>query len=315
MRVVFFGTPQFAVASLERILEEGIEVGLVVTRPDRPVGRRSQAAPSAVGSFAAERDLPIVKPDRIRENRELLHALRDCAPDAGVVVAYGKILPREMLELPPLGCVNVHASLLPRYRGASPIQAAILAGDSETGVVTMRMEEGLDTGPLYLSRRVPIGGKEDAGTLSARLARDGADLLIETLRGLESGSLPARPQEGEPSFCRPLSREDGEVDWNVPARQIERMLRSFTPWPGLYTFLGRERVKILDADIGPKTDRPPGEVWSQQGAALVAAGRATSLLLRRLQREGRRPVTGAEFVRSLPGGSARFSSPKRDSPS
>ena len=311
MRVFFFGTPGFAVPSLERILEEGIEVGLVVTRPDRPVGRRSAPRPSSVGSFAAARNLPIVKPERVRENLELLRALKDSKPDAGVVVSYGKILPKEILELARLGCVNVHASILPRYRGASPIQAAILAGDSETGVVTMRMEEGLDTGPLYLSRRVPIGEKENAASLSERLSRVGADLLIETLRGLEAGRLEARPQAGEPSLCRPLSRKDGEVDWSLPAHRIERMLRALTPWPGLYTFLGKERVKILDADLGPKTDRPPGEVWSQEGSAFVSAGEGTSLLLRRLQRSGRQPVTGSEFVRSLPGGSARFSFPAK----
>ena len=187
----------------------------------------------------------------MKANAGLVARLREARPDAIAVVAYGRILPPEILGLPRLGCVNVHASLLPRWRGASPIQAAILAGDAETGVVTMRMEEGLDTGPVYLERRVAIGEHETAGELSGRLQLLGGKLLVETLEGLAAGRLSPSPQPGDPTaatVCRPIRREDALVDWERPAAEILRRLRAFTPWPGLFTFLEGERVKILEAD-------------------------------------------------------------------
>lgn len=285
-----------------------MEVPLVITQPDRPIGRSSRPVPSPIAFLAQEKGLSVSKPDSLRRNPDLLRALSETLPDAAVVVAYGKILPPEILALPRLGCVNAHASLLPRHRGASPIQAAILAGDRETGVVTMRMEAGLDTGPIYLERRVPIGEKEDAGSLSRRLSREGADLVVETLRGLAAGTLAPHPQEGEPSYCRPLRREDGEVDWNLPALEIERRLRAFTPWPGLYTFLEGDRVKILEAEAGGSARNAPGELWIEGGTAFAGAGGGTSLRIRRAQRSGKNPVDGGELVRSLPGGAARFGS-------
>lgn len=297
LRAVFFGTPEFAVPSLARLLEGAVEVPLVVTRPDRPAGRHATPRPSAVALFALSRGLAVAKPSRLREGGETLAALRAVAPDVGVVVAYGRILPRELLELPRLGWVNVHASLLPRYRGASPVQAAILAGDAETGVVTMRVEEELDAGPIYLSRRVPMAEQDDAGSLSARLGAEGAELLLETLRGIEAGTLLPHPQRGTPSFCRPIRREDGLVDWSLTARQLKRRLRAYTPWPGLFTFLGVERIKILAADVGPRErSDPPGAFWLEGGELLAAAGDGSTLLVRRLQRAGRNPVAGAEFA-------------------
>jgi methionyl-tRNA formyltransferase len=206
--------------------------------------------------------------------------------------------------------VNVHASLLPRHRGASPVQAAILAGDTETGVDTMRMEEGLDTGPVYLERRVKIGERETAGELSSRLASLGGELLVETLGGLAAGSISARPQVGEASFCRPIRREDGAADWTRSAPELSRRLRAYTPWPGLYTFLGPERVKILDAAPYPGAIAGgPGALRIEGDVLLVSAGEGTLLQLDRLQRAGKKPVTGAEFARSivLP---ARFESPR-----
>ena len=300
MRVAFFGTPEFAVPSLTRLLEEGMDVRLVITQPDRPVGRSSRPVPSPVAELAAAKGLPVSKPERLRRSAEFLRELAAIGPDVAVVVAYGMILPREILDVPRLGCVNVHASLLPRHRGASPVQAAILAGDRETGVVTMRMEEGLDTGPIYLVRRVPIGEAEDAGSLSRRLASEGAGLLVETLRGLAAGRLAPRPQEGEPSFCRQISREDGEIDWSLPAPEILRRLRAFTPWPGLFTDLAGERVKLLEAETGPGGRRErEGAIWIDGGEAFAAAGSATSLRLVRVQRAGRTPVHGAEFARGM----------------
>jgi methionyl-tRNA formyltransferase len=300
MMAVFFGTPEFAVPSLEALLSCA-DVRLVVTQPDRPVGRHSRPVPSAVARRAQEARLPVAKPPRLRGNRELLARLQGIAPDVGVVVAYGKILPAEILAVPRLGFVNVHASLLPRYRGASPIQAALLAGDRETGVVTMRVVEELDAGPLFLSRRVPIEPEEDAGSLSERLSRLGAELLVETLRGLAAGTLSATPQVGEPTFCRPLSREHGEADWTRPAQEIARRLRAFSPWPGLHTFLGPERIKILAAKARPAgVSHPPGTLWREGDEALVSAGDGTALVLLSVQRSGRTPVGGTEFLRGLP---------------
>lgn len=310
LRVVFFGTPDFAVPSLAAVLDAGFAVPLVVTQPDRPVGRHAESRPSAVAAVAEARGIPIQKPATIRGNAALFEALAAARPDAIAVVAFGRILPIEILHLPALGCLNVHASLLPRYRGASPIQAAILAGDSETGVATMRMEEGLDTGPVYLERRIRIGDRETAGELSARLAALGGGILVETLGGLAAGTLSARPQAGEASFCRPIRREDGAVDWSRSAFELSRRLRAYTPWPGLYTFLGSERVKILEADADTGSDSAePGSIRLEQGRLVASAGEGTVLRIERLQRAGRKPVAGAEFARSvgLPG---RFESPR-----
>jgi len=313
-RTAFFGTPEFAAASLQALLDAGVDVPLVVTQPDRPVGRHAELRPSAVGALAASRGLPTEKPETLRANAGLVARLREARLDAIAVVAYGRILPSEILALPRLGCVNVHASLLPRWRGASPIQAAILAGDAETGVVTMRMEEGLDTGPVYLERRVAIGERETSGELSGRLQLLGGELLVETLEGLAAGRLSARPQPGDPTatatVCRPIRREDALVDWERPAAEILRRLRAFTPWPGLFTFLEGERVKILDADESrERLAAPSGSFDLASGELVASAGEGTAVRIHRLQRAGRKPVTGAEFARAarLPG---RFGAPR-----
>jgi methionyl-tRNA formyltransferase len=304
LRAVFFGTPTFAVPSLKAMIGSGIEVPLVVTQPDRPAGRHATPLLSPVARETAARGIATIKPERLRGDAGIGEAIRASGADVGVVVAYGRILPRALLDLPRLGFVNVHASLLPRYRGASPVQAALLAGERETGVVTMRVVEELDAGPIYLARRIAIEPRDDAGSLSARLADLGSELLIETLRGLENGTLTVKPQEGEPSFCRPIRREDGQVDWALPAAAIARRLRAFTPWPGLYTFLGKTRIKILEADPGPSgRSEQPGAVWAEAGGLLAAAGGGTTLKLERVQRAGRMPVSGSDFALAaeLPG--------------
>ncbi len=287
MRVVFFGTPRFAVPSLEALIGARFEVSLVVTQPDRPVGRSGEPRPSPVAGVASEKGIPIEKPERLRGNEPFFQRLAAARPDAIAIVAYGKILPGEILNLPPLGCVNVHASLLPRHRGASPISSALLAGDRETGVVTMKVVPELDF-----------------------VAREGAELLVETLRALESGKVEPRPQEGEPTFTRPIRRDDARVDWNEPAVEIERRRRAFTPWPGLHTFLQGGRVKLLELEVDrdATVGREPGTVWLEGNDAMVAAGGQTVLRLVRVQREGRRPVSGAEFLRGLPALPVRFES-------
>lgn len=306
MRAVFFGTPEFAVPSLSALREAGIEVPLVVTRPDRPVGRRSTPVPSPVARLASQAGIAVEKPERLRGNVPFLDTIRRMAPDAGVVVAYGKILPNDLLAIPRLGFVNVHASLLPKFRGASPVAAAILAGEKETGVATMRVVEELDAGPVYLARRTAIDPGEDAAALSKRLAALGGPILVETLRGLEAGTLEATPQAGEPSFCRTIRREDGEIDWTLGADDLLRHLRAYTPWPGVHTFLGEERVKVLDLATGPSgREGPPGSVRVEGGRPFVSAGGGSSVELRSVQRAGRQPITGEEFARSL-AGPARF---------
>lgn len=308
MRVVFFGTPAFAVPSLSALIDAEFEVPLVVTRPDRPVGRSGRPRPSPVAEVARGRGIPIEKPERLRGNVPFFERLAAARPDAVAVVAYGKLLPDAILELAPLGCVNVHASLLPRYRGASPISAAILAGDRETGVVTMRIVPELDAGPIYLERRIAIADRDDASSLSQRLAREGAELLVETLRGLEGGRISVHPQRGEPTFTRPLTREHGRVDWGQTASEIERRLRAFTPWPGLHSVVNGERVKLLDLEVarGSNPGIEPGTLSDEGGAATVAAGEGTTLLLKRVQRAGRKPTTGTEFLRGLASRPARF---------
>ena len=308
MRVVFFGTPPFAVPSLSALVGAGHEVPLVVTQPDRPVGRSRQPRPSAVAQAARELGIPIERPERLRDHEAFRERLAAAQPDAAAVVAYGKLLPTAVLEAPRLGCVNVHASLLPKYRGASPVSAAILAGDRETGVVTMRIVPELDAGPLYLERRLEIGPRETAASLSGRLASNGAELLVETLRGLESGALVPHPQVGEPTLTRPIRREDARVNWSETATVIDRRLRAFTPWPGLYANLGGERVKLLELE--PAGDvisaRAPGMIWEELGEPLVMAGKGTAVVLKTVQRAGRRPVTGAEFLRGIPFRPPRF---------
>jgi methionyl-tRNA formyltransferase len=308
MRVVFFGTPRFSVPSLAALIDAGFDVPLVVTQPDRPVGRSARPRPSAVAELAAERGLSIERPEKLRGNAPFFDRLVASRPEAIAVVAYGKLLPAEILDLPPQGCVNVHASLLPRHRGASPIPATILAGDSETGVVTMRIVPELDAGPLYLERRAAVGPRENAASLSERLAREGAELLVETLRGLEQGSLTARPQVGEPTLTRPIRREDARVNWSEPATAIDRRLRAFTPWPGLYAILGGERVKLLELEPAGRiiSARQPGMIWEELGEPMVVAGDGTAVLLKMVQRAGRRPVTGAEFLRGIPFRPVRF---------
>lgn len=302
MKVVFFGSPEFAVPSLARLASEpGIRVSLVVSQPDRKVGRSGEVKAPPVAALARRLGIPLLQPETIRDPA-FCRRIRDEAPDALAVVAYGRILPAEILEIPRFGGVNLHASLLPRHRGASPVQAALLAGDGVTGVSTMRMTAGLDEGPVYLHRHVAIEAKDDAGSLAERLSKEGADLLFETFRGISAGTLEPVPQKGEPTYCRTLRRSDGEIDWSKPADEILRASRAYSPWPGLFTFRNGERVKVLEARPGPPSrGRAPGELFESGGAAAVACGADSSIVPVRLQREGKKPVGAEEFLRGLPG--------------
>jgi methionyl-tRNA formyltransferase len=291
------------VPSLERLAaEQGFRVAAVVSRPDRAVGRHAVVESPPVARLSRALGIPLLQPAGIR-GADFAEELRVLSPDVLVVVAYGKILPPELLGLPRFGAVNVHGSLLPRHRGASPVQAAILAGDVVTGVATMRMTEGLDEGPVFAERETPIENGDTAETLSARLSAMGADLLVETLRGIAAGVLTPSPQRGEPTYCRPIRREEGRIDWSRPAGEILRMRRAFTPWPGIFTSLEGEMVKILEAGPGPPgLPGAPGAIVATGEGLAVVCGEGSAIELLRLQRAGRKAAGAADFRRGLRAG-------------
>jgi methionyl-tRNA formyltransferase len=297
MRLVFFGSPDFALPSLEALAAAGHDVALVVSQPAKPVGRSAELLDPPVARRAKELSLPVFQPPTLKDDGAVAR-LALAAADLFVVVAYGKILAQRVLDLPRLGCVNVHGSVLPRWRGASPVQAALLAGDAESGVSIMRMEAGMDTGPVYAVTRGPIAPEEDAGALSARLAREGAELLVATLPAVEAGTAVPEPQDdARATLCPKIRREDGQADFSRPAEELARRLRAFTPWPGLFAFRAGRRVKLLAARAAAgKAGAAPGEVLSAGDEVVVACGEG-ALALSRLQAEGRKPLDAATFTR------------------
>ncbi len=260
LSLIFCGTPRFAVPSLEKLAAAGHPIHLVVTQPDRPKGRGLELVPSPVKQSALKLNLPITQPDRIKTNEEFRSQLTSLNPDAIIVVGYGRIIPQWMLDLPPLGNINLHASLLPKYRGAAPIQWAIANGETVTGNTTMRIDAGLDTGDILLQQELPINPEDTAETLAPRLADMGADLLVETLRGLETGSIhPRRQDDSQASLAPILKKEDGLIDFNRTAEEILNRLRGFQPWPGAYTKFRGKNLQILKAQ--PATELvPPAEL-------------------------------------------------------
>ena len=245
MRIVFMGTPDFAEKSLEAIYNEGYELLGVVTNPDKPKGRGMKMIASPVKEFALEKNLKIFQPLKIRNNNEFIEEIRNLNPDVICVVAYGKILPKELLDIPKLGCINVHGSLLPKYRGAAPIQWAVLNGDKKTGITTMYMDEGMDTGDMILKEEVEIGEDETTGELWNRLSLIGAKLLVETLKKIENGTAPRIKQEGEFTLAPMLNKEMAKIDWdNQTANQIHNLVRGLNPIMGAYTFVNDKKIKI-----------------------------------------------------------------------
>jgi methionyl-tRNA formyltransferase len=297
-RIVFFGTPEFAIPTLDALVQAGRRPVLVVTQPSRPVGRRRVLQDPPVAEWARRQEIEVIQPERVR-SAEFLARLGEREPDIGVVVAFGQIFPSALLELPAAGCVNVHASLLPRHRGAAPVQAAIAAGDAVTGVTTMQMEVGLDSGPLLLQHELPIGGNETGGELAERLSRCGGELLVETLVRLERGDLEASPQDDALATYAPrLSRADGRIDWSHGSARIARRVRAFDPWPASFTEVRGETVKVhrVEATL-ETTDRAPGSILGVEGEELlVASGGGSVSGLSRLQRAGRRRVSGRELA-------------------
>ncbi|KFE67610.1 methionyl-tRNA formyltransferase [Hyalangium minutum] len=308
-RIVFMGTPEFAVASLQACFDIG-EVVAVVTQPDKPKGRGNALSISPVKALALERGVTVLQPAKLR-TPPFSEELRKLAPDVCVVTAYGKILPKDVLEVAPHGSVNVHASLLPRFRGAAPIQWAIAHGDTETGVALMRMDEGLDTGPVIAVKRLPIEPEDTSAILHEKLSKLGGEVLRESLPAYLRGELKPVPQPTEGVVLAPIiQKEDGLLDFTKPAVELERRLRAFTPWPGAFTGLNGARLKVHRVKVGTGHGAPGTVLAAGLGGIEVACGEG-SLALLEIQPEGKRVMKAAEFLsgHKLAPGSQPFSAP------
>jgi methionyl-tRNA formyltransferase len=314
LRTIFAGTPEFAVPSLAALLDAPgdrpgmppLQVVAVYTQPDRPAGRGRQLQASPVKALALKRGLPVIQPESLKKDPEAVERLAALEADLMVVVAYGLLLPVSVLEAPRLGCVNVHASLLPRWRGAAPIQRALLAGDTETGVCIMRMEAGLDTGPVYHRVATPIGARDTGADLHDRLAELGAAALMDALPGIADGSLiPEAQAEDRVTYAHKLTKDESIIDWHQPAEIIGRMIRAYNPWPVAQTRLDTETLRVWDADIDAEraTQAAPGTVIGAGKSGIeVAAGRGVVRIVR-LQPPGKRAMAAADFLnaRSMDG--------------
>lgn len=309
IRILFFGTPDFAVPGLEALVAlSGLEVGLVVTQPDRPSGRGGKLTPSPVKQCAERHRIPVFQPKSLKRERESFAAkVAEHGPfDLGVVIAFGQILPKTVLDAPRLGCVNIHASLLPRWRGAAPIQRAILSGDERTGVCLMQMDEGLDTGPVYARAEIEIASDETGGTLHDRLAALGAALLKSELFRIALGVMRAEPQpEHGVTYASKIEAADCAIEWSQPAAEIARKVRAFAPFPGAYTHCGDKRLKIFAAraiHASPDFIAAPGEIVSRDEGELTVCCGDGELAITEVQLEGKRRMPAGEFLRghSLP---------------
>ncbi|NLV91284.1 MAG: methionyl-tRNA formyltransferase [Firmicutes bacterium] len=299
MRAVFMGTPDFAVPSLQALMEHHEVVG-VVTQPDRPAGRGQSVRQSPVKRLAVSHNIPVLQPQRVADPA-VVEELKALAPEVIVVVAFGQKIPPSILSLPPYGCINVHGSLLPKYRGASPIHWAIIDGNKETGVTTMLMDEGWDTGDILLQETVEITGEDTAGTLHDKLAVLGADLLIRTLAGLADGTVTARPQDhDEANYVSMLRKEDGLIDWNQPANRIRDFVRGMQPWPGAFSYLGDTMVKILQVEVADDGDElgevEKGTIVKVDNGGVEVAAAPGSVRLVTVQPENRSKMSGVDFA-------------------
>jgi methionyl-tRNA formyltransferase len=298
MRAIFAGTPEFSVPTLTALIRGGVEVVAVYTQPDRPAGRGRRLTASPVKETALAQGIPVHQPERLR-GEAAAEAMRAHDADLMVVVAYGLLLPQAILDAPRLGCVNVHASLLPRWRGAAPIQRAILAGDSESGVTIMRMEAGLDTGPMCLKRLLALAPRETAGSLHDRLSTLGAEALMTALPGIADGTLVPEPQDDAlATYAKKLSKEEALIDWSRPATELDRMVRAFDPWPVAETRLGGGVLRVWGAELPGLAagGAEPGRVIATGKAGIDVATGEGVLRITRLQPAGKRPMAAAEFL-------------------
>ncbi len=309
MKVVFMGTPDFAVETLRAVVSSGHEVAAVVTQPDKPKGRGTAMSMSAVKEAALAMSLPVLQPERARDE-EFISRLRGINPDVIVVVAFGQLLPKEIIDMPKYGCVNVHASLLPKYRGASPVQWAVIDGCEYSGVTTMLMDEGLDTGDILLAEKVKLDKKETGGSLFERLSLVGAQLLVKTLKALEEGSVtPVKQDEQKATYVRMLNKAFGNIDFNQPAEKIERLIRGLNPWPSAYTHINGKLLKIWDASVCGTSEAPseagesasrkakPGTVVYSDDKAFIVQCSDKALKINELQLEGKKRMKTEDFLR------------------
>jgi methionyl-tRNA formyltransferase len=299
LRVAFAGTPEFAAQALDAILKAGYAVPLVLTQPDRPAGRGMKLSPSAVKQLALAHGIEVDQPEKLRTDEQRAR-LAACAPDVLVVAAYGLLLPPAVLALPRLGCINIHASLLPRWRGAAPIHRAIEAGDAETGITIMQMDEGLDTGPMLLRRALPIAADDTTASLHDRLAALGGECIVEALGVLAGGGLAATPQPAEGvTYAAKIGRAEADIDWSRPAAEIERAMRAFDPFPGAVSSLRDTAVKCWKAQV-VAGEGEPGRVLAVDAEGIVVACGRDALRCTVLQRPGSKRLPAGEFLRGFP---------------
>lgn len=297
MKLVFMGTPDFAVPCLEALIDAGHEIVGVFTQPDKPVGRKQILTPPPVKQTAIENGLTVYQPNSVRTD-EAISLMRDLAPDCVIVVAYGKIIPAEMLKIAPLGFVNVHGSLLPKYRGAAPIQWAVIDGEEVTGITTMQMDEGLDTGDMLEQVSTEIGENETAGELFDRLSVMGAELIVSTLKKLEDGSItPVKQDDSQSNYAKIISKEMAKIDFTKSADEIFNLIRGFNPWPVAYTIIDSKRLKVFAAEKIGKTSGKPGEVVSVDGGLSVCFGDGNGLKFTDIQLEGSKRMSASDLLK------------------
>ncbi|MEW6740809.1 MAG: methionyl-tRNA formyltransferase [Nitrospirota bacterium] len=310
MALIFFGTPQFAVPSLKALIDEKEDIALVVTQPDKVKGRGHMLSSPPVKELALSYGLKVLQPNKIR-NEDFYNELRSIAPEFIIVVAYGKILPEEILNMPKFGCINVHASLLPKYRGAAPIQWALINGEKVTGITTMLMDKGLDTGDVLLRSELEIKADDNSETLFKKLSELGAKTLIDTIKGMREGKIKPVPQTGEASYAPPLKKEDGKIDWNRTSDELFNFVRGMYPWPSAFCYFNDERIKIVrshKSEVGIQKEAVPGRiVKASDGEMIVETGKGF-LSIEELQPEGKKVMSAKAFLagRKLKEGYDRF---------
>ncbi len=299
MKIVFMGTPDYAAVTLDALLKTEHEIAAVFAQPDKPVGRKHILTPPPVKVLATENNIPVYQPNSLKTG-DSAEILRQIAPDVLVVVAYGKILPKEILDIPKYGCVNGHASLLPKYRGSAPIQYAILFGETETGVTTQLMDEGIDTGDILETAKVKIGENETAEELFDRLAVISADLMISTLKNIENGNITPKKQEGEPTYAHIIKKEMAVLDFSKTANEIHNAARAYYSWPCAHFFLNGKRVKVIKTLIGDKTNARYGTVIGNTDELVIACGDNTSIRILELQMEGSKQMSAKQMLCGKP---------------
>ena len=298
-KIIFMGTPEFAVPSLKTLIEnDSFDVKLVITQSDKSVGRHKKLQPSPIKKLAMQNNIEILTPITLKENAELIEKIKNINPDVIVVVAYGKILPKIILDIPKMGVVNIHASILPKYRGASPIAESILAGNEQTGVTLMKLDTKMDTGPiLATSKIVYINNEDTTDTLSQKLSHIGANLLIDNLGNYIDNNLKPQSQDDtKATYTKLIKKSDGQINWNEPAEITARKIRAYIPWPSAFTAFKNKNLKILEAEVITEIKNNPGQVWKTEDKYPAVTTSQNSLKLVKIQLEGKKPITGKEFL-------------------